>query len=120
MKKVNKRYNKRNRVLTPRQKQVVTRKLGLLLSTLMIAVVLSVFVSGLGSKAKAADNYHKYYTSIAIMPGDTITEYYNTYGEHYKNSSDYIEEVCMINSIDADDLKAGNYIIVPYYSLEVK
>lgn len=121
MKKTYNRYNhKNNKGLTPRQRQKVARKLGLLLSTFVIAIILTVFISGLCGKAKAADNYHKYYTSIAIMPGDTLTEYYETYGDHYKNIEQYIEEVCMINSIDPNHLKAGNYLIIPYYSLEVK
>ncbi len=121
MKKTYNRYNhKNNKGLTPRQRQMVLRKVGLLLSTLVVAIILTVFISGLCSKAKAADNYNKYYTSVAIMPGDTISEYYETYGEHYKNINQYIEEVCMINSIDPDHLKAGNYIIIPYYSLENK
>ena len=32
-----------------------------------------------------------------------------------KSIDKYIEEVCMINSIDPNHLKAGNYLIVPYY-----
>ncbi len=114
------RYNHTNKGLTPRQKQKIYRKIYLLISAFVCAVILSIFVGGMFNQSKAADNYHKYYTSIAIMPGDTIYEYYEIYGDHYKNSSDYIEEVCMINSIDKNDIKAGNYIIIPYYSLEVK
>lgn len=110
----------RKKGLTPRQKQMITRKIGLLLSIIAIAFVLSILIGGIGNKVKAADNYHKYYTSIEIMPGDTLTGYFEEYGENYKNVDTYVKEVCMINSIDEDDITAGNYLIIPYYSLEVK
>ena len=54
---------------------------------------------------------------IQFLPAGT---HQINYGDHYKSSGDYIKEVCMINSIGSNDLKAGNYIILPYYSLEVK
>ncbi len=112
--------NKKKKGLTPRQKQMITRKIGLLLSIIAIAFVLSILIGGIGNKVKAADNYHKYYTSIEIMPGDTLTGYFEEYGENYKNVDTYVKEVCMINSIDEDDITAGNYLIIPYYSLEAK
>lgn len=121
MNKGRNRYNHRNnRNLTPRQRQMIVRKINLLLSTIIIAVILSVFVGGLCNTAKAADNYTKYYTSIQVQPGDTLSDYYEIYGEHYKSCDKYIQEVCMINSIEADRLTSGYYIVIPYYSDEVK
>lgn len=120
---MNKRTNYRNnkrRGMTPRQRQMIQRKFGILLSIIVLAVILSVFIGGIGNTVKAADNYHKYYTSIEIMPGDTLSDYYETYGEHYNCMKDYTKEVCMINGIEVDEIVAGNYLIVPYYSLEQK
>ena len=106
--------------LTPRQKQLIFRKAAK--TTLLIALLFSIVIgTGIFSlKSKAADTYNKYYTSVTIMPGDTISEYYRTYGEHYQNFNDYCKEVCMINNIDEDDICAGNFIILPYYSQENK
>ena len=113
------RFNNR-RGLTPRQRQQIFRKINLLLSTIVVAVVLSIFVGGLCNQAKAADNYNKYYTSVEIMKGDTMTSYYDSYGSHFKSFDKFSKEVCMINSIEADDLIAGHYVILPYYSEEIK
>ena len=38
---------------------------------------------------KVLDNYHKYYTSKEIKPGDTLSSYYEQYGENYKNANGY-------------------------------
>ena len=34
--------------------------------------------------------------------------------------TDYIAEICELNHINADDIQAGEYIIVAYYSKEIK
>ena len=114
------RYNHKNSsVLTPRQRQIIGRKIVLVLSVLIIAFTI-ICMNGMSVKSKAADNYNKYYTSVAIMPGDTLSSYYRTYGEHYDNMKDYVEEVYMINDLTSDKLTAGSYIILPYYSTEIK
>ena len=112
------RFNhKRVNSFTPRQKQMIFRRLMLAFMTLLIALTIGMFASGMFFKVKAADNYKKYYKSIEVHPGDTLSMYAETYGEHYRSYEDFIEEVCVINSIEEDELKAGNHIIVPYYSV---
>ena len=40
-------------------------------------------------------------------------------GNHYDSVEAYIEELCRINSLDADEsILVGEYLIVPYYSTE--
>jgi len=113
------RFNhKRVNSFTPRQKQMIFRRFLLAFMTLLIALTIGMFASGMFFKVKAADNYKKYYKSIEVHPGDTLSMYALTYGEHYRSYEDFIDEVCVINSIEEDGLKAGNHIIVPYYSTE--
>ena len=38
--------------------------------------------------------------------------------DDYKDTSAYIEEVCMINHIFPDDIHEGEYLTVPYYSAD--
>ena len=66
---------------------------------------------------KASEGY-KYYTSITIKPGDTLWDIANEYidSEHYKNQKEYMDEVKSINHLEDDNLKAGQIIVVPYYS----
>lgn len=46
----------------------------------------------------------------------TLQGFYMT--DDYKDTSAYIEEVCMINHIFPDDIHEGEYLTVPYYSAE--
>ena len=62
---------------------------------------------------------YKYYTSIQITPGQTLNDIAGIYmTDDYKDTSAYIEEVCMINHIFPDDIHEGEYLTVPYYSAE--
>ena len=61
----------------------------------------------------------EYYTSIQITPGQTLNDSAGIYmTDDYKDTSAYIEEVCMINHIFPDDIHEGEYLTVPYYSAE--
>ncbi len=65
----------------------------------------------------------KYYTSVTVHAGDSLwalaSDMYSE--EHYKNFNSYVTEICKLNNIsDADDLKAGENLIIPYYSSEYK
>ncbi len=121
MKKGYNRYNHndKNR-LTPRQKQKIMRKISMLLGSVALVMIIMLTVKETALNSKAADTYNKYYTSVEVKPGDTLSEYYRIYGEHYENSARFYEEVSMINDIDIESIKAGMYVIIPYYSQEVK
>ena len=69
----------------------------------------------------------KYYTSITVQHGDTLSSIADRYlsdkniSQEYKSADSYINEVCAINHLDEDDMIfAGENIIVPYYSYEFK
>ena len=62
---------------------------------------------------------YKYYTSIQIIPGQTLSDIAGIYmTDDYKDTSEYIEEVCTINHVFPDDIHEGEYLTVPYYSAE--
>ena len=58
----------------------------------------------------------KYYKSICIEAGDTL---WDIAGEYVKDvdvsRQEYIDEVCELNGICADEIYAGEYIVVVYY-----
>ena len=112
-------HNDKNR-LTPRQKQKIMRRISMILGSIAIVLIIMLSVKETALNSKAADTYNKYYTSIVVKPGDTISEFYRIYGERYENSAKFYEEVSMINDIDVDCISAGMYVIIPYYSQEVK
>lgn len=75
------------------------------------------------SQAKSSEqiNYYKYYKSIVIRPGDSLTGISNQYMTYpYEDREKYIDEIIQINAISKDNIKAGNFIIIPYYSTVYK
>lgn len=72
--------------------------------------------------AGAEDISAKYYKNICVERGETLTSIAETYAdkEHYETLEQYIEEVLYMNHLeDADDICAGYYLIIPYYSGEL-
>lgn len=85
----------------------------------MTMVLGSVLFGTIRAQAAPAETSYKYYTSIQVQSGDTLWGIADTYmtGE-YENISAYIDEVCRINHISADEIHAGQYLTIPYYSEE--
>lgn len=82
------------------------------------AVVLLV-VSGFLIKAtttKAAGNRVRTISSVKIEKNDSLwsiaSEYYT---DDFDSIQDMIDEIKQINGLTSDTIKAGNYIVVPYY-----
>ncbi len=62
----------------------------------------------------------KFYKSILVVQGDTVTDIANKYmSPEYKSINEYIDEVRHMNYL-TDDCKihSGEYIVVPYYAAE--
>lgn len=99
------------------------RKIASLLATacLIVACVISYRSLISGAQGSAEDISLKYYTGITVQSGDSLWSIADEYMdlEQYKNKARYIEEVCSINQLsDASEIRAGQYLIVPYYSTE--
>ncbi len=62
---------------------------------------------------------YKYYDSICIRYGDTLTSIANKYcSKEFRSRAEYIDEVKSINHMTDDKLITGDYIVIPYYSSE--
>ena len=103
--------------------------LGRLSLTLLTAVALLIsLVMIFGNRANAKteefetyNGYYKYFTSITVHAGDTLSDYAEMYNiDEIKSDAEYISEVCMINDIDKDHIVSGSVLIVPYYDKEFK
>ncbi|MGN0432371.1 MAG: LysM peptidoglycan-binding domain-containing protein [Lachnospiraceae bacterium] len=91
--------------------------------TVVLVLVLTISYHAIVSKATASDEKvsYKYYTSIEIAYGDSLWSIAETYaGEEYASAQRYIDEVKEINHMSDDNITAGQYLIVPYYSAEFK
>lgn len=64
---------------------------------------------------------HKYYTSVKITSGDSlwsIAEEYRT--DECGDIKEYIREIKSLNKLKTDKIHAGEYLLIPYYSEEIK
>jgi LysM repeat protein len=81
-----------------------------------VAVTYGSFISSAKSMNEHKSVY-KYYTSIQIQAGDTLWGLADDYiSEEYHSMNDYISEVKQLNSLETDDIHAGEYLTIPYYS----
>ncbi len=74
-------------------------------------------------EAEEAELSFKYYRNIPIEQGDTLSSIARTYAdqEHYETTDDYVQEVRLINHLEEEDkIYTGDYLIIPYYSNELK
>ena len=83
---------------------------------LMIAGIVLI-VSSNKAEAKEDKVYYKYYTAYEIQPGDTLGSIAEQYMEGFSSKEEYVAELKETNCIrNADKIKAGQIIHVPYYS----
>lgn len=103
-------------------RRVYNRKICFIAVAIVVIVALGVLF-GTSIQVFARDNgaptLHKYYTSICIEEGDTLWDIAGEYVQNIGMSRQaYIDEVCKLNGICADEIYAGDYIVVMYYGVE--
>ena len=125
MRKYNDKISQRANERLRKREAVVRRQKGLLAIVVILIVAFGILlgtsINALASSEKDIASYNKYYVSIRIESGDTLWTIADEYVEGFNLSkSDYITEVCQINGISEDNIHAGDYIVVPYFSQEIK
>lgn len=125
MRKYNHKISKRANESLSKREAVVRRQKSILalivLALVVFGILLGTGMNALASSDKDIASYNKYYVSIRVESGDTLWTIADEYIDGFNiEKADYIEEVCEINEISKDDIHAGDYIVVPYYSQDVK
>ena len=88
-------------------------------SFIAIVMIFSVMFSTINAQAAPAQITNKYYTSIQIQSGDTLWAIASEYiTDDYTDMNEYMNEICSINHISRDEIKAGKYLVVPYYAVQ--
>lgn len=107
-----------------RRQRQLRRNLLLTVFTVLFALTLSMGCFAIGSKAQDKDDIvlYKYYANIEVQYGESLWDIADTYfcEAKYDNYEHYISEVMQINGMYSEDISAGSYLIVPYYSVEFK
>ncbi|MDO5331629.1 MAG: LysM peptidoglycan-binding domain-containing protein [Bacillota bacterium] len=63
------------------------------------------------SSARSAKN--QTYVTIEVMPGDTLWQIARSFGPKGKDVREVIYQICKINSVSAETLKAGQTLLIP-------
>ena len=117
--RVSERRIRNNRL---RRRRQLRRHLIMCMLTFVLVISLSSVFFALRTKAQNSneDILYKYYKSVMVEDGDTLWNYAELYGDShfYEKNEDYIKEVIEMNSLDSDEITAGQYLILPYYSPE--
>ena len=104
----------RNTAFFVRKKGIVMISVFLLLSTVLFGMLAR------ADDAKETASLYKYYTSVQIRPGDTLWEIASKYCEDSGQIRDYMRELKQINHLSSDQIHAGRYLTIVYYSEEYK
>lgn len=86
--------------------------------TVVLMVTMSLLFFSLKANASGeSEKVYKYYLTVEIKAGDTITSLSEEYGKEGYSLKDFTKEVKYINNLDDDEtLKAGSFIVVPCFS----
>ena len=109
-----------------RRQRIVRRQYFLLGLTIALVIFLFAFIGTTVMSSAQSDEYEpsfKYYKTVTVHSDETLWNIANANfsEDNYDNLNEYIGEICMINAIsDPDTIKAGEDIVVPYYSAEFK
>ncbi|MBR2045368.1 MAG: LysM peptidoglycan-binding domain-containing protein [Agathobacter sp.] len=125
MRKYNHKISERANESLRKREAVVRKQRTVLVVVIAVLVSLGILlgtsISTLASSEKDISSYNKYYTSVKIESGDTLWSIADEYIDNVDVSrAEYIDEICDINDISENDIHAGDYIVIPYYSDEIK
>jgi LysM repeat protein len=86
-------------------------------AAILVAVVLfSVLSITKTVTAQREGNRAKLVTSIEVKNGDTLWSIASNFiSDEYNDMNEYISEIKDSNGMASDDIRVGNFIIVPYY-----
>lgn len=102
-----------------RRKRAFMRRLyiGIFITIISLSAALCMFTSS--ASGDLSDARYKYYTTVDISADDSLWDISGKYmSDEYDSRNDLIDEIKSINHLSGDDIKAGEHIIVPYFSSE--
>ncbi|WP_024866865.1 hypothetical protein [Butyrivibrio sp. FCS014] len=104
------------------QRKTLARSIALVTLLTSITVAAIFWGTSITPKASSESPRIKYYTTYSVGASESLYNISRDYvSSEYSGVDEYMHEVCLINHIDdASDIKAGDMIVLPYYSSEFK
>lgn len=103
-----------------RRKQIRSRIMLFIMTVCLIfGLVLSLSIMVARADTGIEKNNYKYFSSIMVGCGDNLLSIAEQYiDDHYDSVEQYVNEVIHINNLKENEVKAGQYLVIPYYSDE--
>lgn len=79
----------------------------------VLILILSFAAISIFDLSKVSGSDIREYSEITVVDGDTIWQIAKTYGSDSKDIREVVYEICKINNINADMLRAGQKLLVP-------
>ena len=114
--------DKHGNFINYRRRQLIFRRVMFFLSIIVVSTGIAFFAGKMASHAESIDDtqYYKYYTSITVEAGESLSSLEAKYGDHFSSKKEFINDVIYTNHLTDDILYAGMNLIVPYYSTEFR
>ena len=113
---------RKNYIRKIRRQREIRRNIILAIVTAAVIAIFTFSYHSLVSSASTGSEQvsYKYFTSIQVEAGDTLWSIAEEYAdeEHYSSYKEYINEVKRMNKMKDDSIVCGQYLIIPYYSIE--
>jgi len=109
---------RRNKLRRVRQLRI---RVCIAVMTVCMIIISSLLIGSFHLNAKADNEVltYKYYKSVLVNYGDTLWGIADELKIPADEKSSFVSEVMNINSIiNEEDIRAGEYLVVPYYSHE--
>mgnify|MGYP002606297951 FL=1 len=106
----------REKFLSGRRKMLGWTAVAFIAAVIILCGTIHIFASSTASRP-----YNKYYTSVRVEEGDTVWSIADRYiADSQVSKRDYVDEVCRLNSLTNGNVRSGDYIVVAYYSQDIK
>lgn len=99
-----------------RREKELRRNVILFILTIIILLSAIFIFSSSKSVASSGDTQFKYYTDVTVKYGDTLSDILSEYVSDNQSYSSLEKEVIFMNNLkDANSIKAGTVLVIPYY-----
>lgn len=102
-----------NRIKRERE---LKRNIFLFVLSIIMLFGLLFLISTVKSVASTGEIKYKYYTDVTVKRGDSLSGIVLSYVDDEHSYDDIMNEVVFMNNIeDANSIKAGTVLVIPYY-----
>ena len=102
-----------------RAERIVRNRKIMLVIAVTSSIIAALTFGGIRAQANSTRELYSYCTSYEVQPGDTLWTIADQFiGPDYTDKQTFIKNVKSMNHLLSDDITAGNYLVIEYYSYD--